>query len=229
MRGLSRAAITTLSIAVLVLAQAGPSGAAIAGAPLCFGERATLVGTSGHDDLAGGPDDVVVGLGGDDSLSGGTVCGGGGNDSLWGVREGSRIDGGSGDDMLRGDAGPADVLLGGAGNDYVADEGDTDYPDMDDPGTDVMEGGPGNDHLVSTSGRNLVYGNAGDDRIYDYTHVETVISGGPGNDAMYATGDNYGSNPYEPDIVAGDGGRDAAQVNRIDKVSSSTENVTYVD
>jgi hypothetical protein len=72
-----------------------------------------------------------------------------------------------------------------------------------------------------------VYGNAGDDPIYDYSHVRTVISGGAGNDAMYPTGDNYGVNPYEPDGVAGDAGTDTAEVNRIDEVSS-TGTVTYV-
>jgi Ca2+-binding RTX toxin-like protein len=205
------------------------SAASAAEPPTCFGKPATIVGTAGPDNLSGGPDDVVVGLGGDDSLTGGTVCGGSGNDSIRGAwRASSSLDGGDGDDAIRALLGPSDLLLGGAGNDYLADSDDTDWEDKYDPGTDVIKGGTGNDHIVSTSGRNMIYGNAGDDRIYDYTHVRTSISGGAGNDATYATGDNYGSNPYQPDNLTGGEGSDFAEVNRIDKVSS-TEDVTYVD
>jgi RTX calcium-binding nonapeptide repeat (4 copies) len=231
MRGIHRVAVVTVSILTVVTGQAVPKQAAASAVRMsCFGKPATLTGTPGPDRLHGGPEDVVVGLGGDDSLSGGTVCGGPGHDALsapdtW---VSSRLDGGDGDDVIRGDLGPYDVLLGGAGHDYLADSPATDWEDEWDPGTDVMKGGPGNDHIVSTSGRNLIHGDAGDDRIYDYTHVRTVISGGAGDDALYPTGDNYGTNPYEPDSVTGDAGRDTAEVNRIDKVSSS-ERVTYVD
>jgi Ca2+-binding RTX toxin-like protein len=221
-------AVVTVSVAAMALAQAAPSQA-VPGSRLCFGKAATVVGTAGPDDLHAGPDDVVVGLGGDDLLGGGTVCGGAGNDSLVGVeRVSSSLDGGDGDDTMRGVLGPSDLLLGGAGNDYLADSDDTDWEDRWDPGTDVMKGGAGNDRIVSTTGRNLVYGNAGDDYVADYTHVRTVISGGAGNDLIISTGDNYGLNPYQPDSVSGDGGRDSATVNRIDNVSS-TESVTYVD
>lgn len=221
--------VVTVSVAAVVLAQAAPSHAASTTRLTCFGKAATIVGTPGPDILGGGPEDVVLGLGGDDQLAGGTVCGGAGNDSINGkTGEGSSLDGGEGDDTLRGDAGRYDVLLGGPGNDYVADENDLDYADWTDPGTDVLKGGPGDDLVVSASGRNLAYGDGGADRIYDYTRVGTVVSGGPGNDRMVSTGDNYGDNPVELDRVAGDAGRDTAAVNRIDKVSS-TESVTYVD
>jgi Ca2+-binding RTX toxin-like protein len=222
----SRRLAVLTSTTLLLSSQATAASAA---APTCFGKPATIVGTAGADNLDGGPDDVVVGLGGNDLLAGGTVCGGGGNDSIIGTwRVSSSLDGGGGDDIIRALLGPSDLLLGGAGNDYMADSDDTDWEDEWDPGTDVLKGGAGNDHIVSTSGRNMVYGNAGDDRIYDYTHVGTSISGGAGGDAMYATGDNYGSNPYEPDKLAGGDGRDLAEVDRMDKVSS-TEAVTYVD
>ena len=219
--------LVVLTFATLLLST--PVTAASAAAPTCFGKPATIVGTAGPDNLAGGPDDVVVGLGGNDLLAGGTVCAGDGNDSIMGAwRVSSKLDGGDGDDIIRALLGPSDLLLGGAGNDYIADSDDTDWEDEWDPGTDVMKGGAGNDHIVSTTGRNVVYGNGGDDRIYDYTHVRTSIAAGAGNDAMYATGDNYGSNPYEPDNLTGGEGSDFAEVNRIDKVSS-TEAVTYVD
>jgi Ca2+-binding RTX toxin-like protein len=228
MRALRGVAVVTVSVAALLLARAAPSQAASEPRPTCFGKAATIVGTPGPDWLDGGPDDVVVGLGGDDILFGGTVCGGVGNDSLTtgAYSLSNQLDGGDGDDIIRGEAGATDLLLGGAGNDYLADTNDTDYEDAYDPGTDVMKGGPGDDRLISTAGRNLVYGNAGNDYIVDFTHVRTVISGGAGNDTIDATGDNTGVNPYQPDQVAGDAGRDWATVNRMDKVSS-TERVTY--
>ena len=57
--------------------------------------------------------------------------------------------------------------------------------------------------------------------IVDYTHVRTVVSAGAGNDTIDSTGDNYGTNPYEPDGVRGDEGTDSATVNRIDKVTAA--------
>jgi Ca2+-binding RTX toxin-like protein len=222
-------AVVTASVVALTLAQAAPGRAAVEATVMCFGEPATIVGTSGPDFLVGGADDVVAGLGGDDWLFGGTVCAGAGNDVVGGpdLWTNDKLDGGNGDDQLQGDFG-VDLLLGGAGNDVIADTDDQDNEDSSDPGTDVMKGGPGNDRLVSEAGRNLVYGNEGDDQIQDYTHMRTVVSGGPGNDTIDATRDNRSVTPYQPDSVSGDGGRDSATVNRIDKVSS-TESVTYVD
>ena len=77
----------------------------------CDGRTATVVGTSGNDDLVGtpGPDviaglagsDVVAGLGGDDVL-----CGGSGADWLRGGEDRDVLDGGPDDDQLDGGPGP---------------------------------------------------------------------------------------------------------------------------
>lgn len=80
----------------------------------CHGQVATIVGTTGADELSGtSKPDVIVGLGGDDVISGlggnDTVCGDGGND---------RLVGGPGDDGLLGGAGN-DTVIGGAGVDSM--------------------------------------------------------------------------------------------------------------
>ena len=74
--------------------------------PMCDGRPATIVGTTGDDELTGtGGDDVIVGLGGDDRLLGGA-----GNDALCGF---------NGDDTLIGGEGD-DVIFGGNGSDWIA-------------------------------------------------------------------------------------------------------------
>jgi Ca2+-binding RTX toxin-like protein len=91
-------------------------------APLCEGQQATLVGTSGDDHLVGtdGPD-VVVGLAGDD-----------------------RIDAGDGDDLVCGGDG-YDYIRGGAGNDRLFAEHSGVLDGKTRP--DVLEGGLGDDLL----------------------------------------------------------------------------------
>jgi hypothetical protein len=107
--------------------------------PLCHGEKATCVGTDGHDLILGsdkndvivaGPgNDVVHGDAGDDIL-----CGGPGNDSLFGARGADIIYGGPGDDWLFGAPDP-DELYGGPGDFDVLWDG---------PGYGKLDGGPGN-------------------------------------------------------------------------------------
>lgn len=224
-----RVVAVTVLVSALSLAPAAQGHAATAGEPTCFGDVATIVGTKGPDFLVGGPDDVVVGLEGEDWLFGGTVCGGPGDDVI-GVPDAwadNKLGGGDGDDQLQGGFG-VDLLLGGAGNDYLWDTDDQDNPDCSDPGTDVLKGGAGDDRFVSSAGRNVIYGGPGDDQVLDYTHVRTVIFGGPGRDTIDATRDNEGVNRYQPDLVSGGSGVDSATVNRVDKVRSA-ESLTYVE
>jgi Ca2+-binding RTX toxin-like protein len=81
--------------------------------PTCKGKPATIVGTEGSDLLDTGTpgSDVIVGLGGADSLRGkrgnDLICGGAGNDIL---------DGGNGKDHMLGEKGN-DLLDGGKGKD----------------------------------------------------------------------------------------------------------------
>jgi len=96
----------------------------------CFGQEATIVGTSGRDSLVGtdGPD-VIVGLDGADSLVGkggnDRICGNGSNDSLDVTQsEGNdMLSGGPGQDLLDSDDSTDvlvdDVMRGDAGNDQA--------------------------------------------------------------------------------------------------------------
>jgi Ca2+-binding RTX toxin-like protein len=171
-------------------------------APRCFGEAATIVGTSGRDRLVGtNGRDVIVGLGGRDRL-----LGRGGKDLLCGNNGGDLLIGGDGRDRLDGGR-RADGLKPGAGNDII-DGGkslfdDLRYPDapgaieaslitgtatghgkdtfenveqlVGGPFDDVLEGddGPinfliglaGNDVLTGNGGDNLFGPGAGDDQL----------------------------------------------------------------
>jgi Ca2+-binding RTX toxin-like protein len=113
-------------------ASPSPSATATSSAPLCLGLPATIVGTSGADQITGtdGPD-VINALGGND-----IVNGGGGDDVICGAGGQDQIDGGAGNDHVNGGA-AADTLT-------------------DSAGTDVLDGSTGNDSV------NVVDGLAGD-------------------------------------------------------------------
>ena len=170
-------------LAGLVLVPARPSGAAPAPAT-CLGEIATIVGTSGDDDLTGteGPDvvslgsgdDVFDGLGGDD-----LVCTSAGMD---------KVDVGAGNDRVYGDGVPGDdEIRTGDGDDWVFVYGG------------VISTGPGNDQVgVFGSGGATVHAGPGIDNVEirgfghvwlgagaDYGHVmdgDPVVDGGDGAD-----------------------------------------------
>jgi Ca2+-binding RTX toxin-like protein len=137
--------------------------------PTCFGQPATIVGTSGNDTLQGteGPDvifggggsDRIDGLGGDDlicgSRGGDVLFGGEGNDKLYGGRGSDAQDGGAGDDLILGRRVPhiyspnGENLIGGSGNDRLIGTG-------------------ANDTLVPGEGRDRVRGRGGNDVVrYD--------------------------------------------------------------
>jgi hypothetical protein len=87
----------------------------------CKGKAATIVGSSGKDNLSGtSGKDVIAGLGGNDKVNskGGidTVCGGAGNDKTKGGGANDKLFGQGGNDTLTG-AGGRDKCVGGGGND----------------------------------------------------------------------------------------------------------------
>ncbi|MFL5295554.1 MAG: hypothetical protein ACJ798_04150 [Phenylobacterium sp.] len=115
-------------------------------------------GTSGDDSLtAGDHTRLIFGLGGNDTLAGGSE-----SDAIFGGSGADRLGGGGGNDLLLGGEGN-DTLSGGTGGDTLAGG----------PGGDVMTGGPGADAF-------LVGGpHAGLDRIFDFTHGEDRLVFGP--------------------------------------------------
>lgn len=91
--------------------------------PTCNGMEATIVGTSGADDIDGTDgDDVIVAKGGDDDIDAGAgddvVCGGAGADDIDGQEGDDYLSGGGGDDNLAGAVGDDDHY-GGAGYDVA--------------------------------------------------------------------------------------------------------------
>lgn len=141
-----RVAHAVIGVAALIAASlvSIPAGAATTdsqvpqrAAPTCKGRVATIVGTSGNDDLRGTSGaDVVLALGGDD-----TVRTKGGRD---------RVCAGGGDDMVISGGGN-DIVVGGAGSDIVIAGGGDDY----------MSGGGGLDGLLGMSGDDAYHGDAG--------------------------------------------------------------------
>ena len=137
---------------------------------------------------------VDLGTGNDSSIQtggidGNLVYGGPGNDNItvhgkgraWGQdgkdtisadSEGSRVDGGKGNDLIYGGAG-RQILTGGDGNDTV--RGGT--------GNDLIYGSPGNDILYGNRGADALYGNSGNDKLYGGPGKDT-LSGGPGRNVV---------------------------------------------
>ncbi|MEM9387576.1 MAG: calcium-binding protein [Pseudomonadota bacterium] len=125
---------------------------------ICFGNPATIVGTSADDTLVGTPGrDVIAGLEGDDT-----------------------IDGLEGNDIICGGSG-GDVISGGDGNDVIFGEGGGDRISGN-MGNDILVGGGGADQMFGQEGADLVFGQGGDDFLSG-GDGEDVCNGGGGNDA----------------------------------------------
>ena len=89
----------------------------------CAGEKVTIRGTAGKDELRGTKDDdVIAARGGRDSVHGGggddIVCGGSDPDDIHGGGGDDQVLGGEDGDELRGGSG-ADALIGGPGRDRL--------------------------------------------------------------------------------------------------------------
>jgi VCBS repeat-containing protein len=130
-------------------------------------------------------DDVMKGLGGND-----TIRGRGGNDSLDGGSGNDKVYGDSGDDRVTGSSGN-DWVYGGTGNDY-ANGGSGNDKVYGNAGFDWVFGGSGHDTVDGGSGNDWVYGDSGNDRVYGGSG-DDVVNGGSGNDRLYG---NSGSDAF---------------------------------
>jgi len=126
-----------------------------------------VVGTDGPDILSGTFSQVVLGLGGNDTLyaadtgyffQGITLLGGPGNDQLYGDYAQDTLDGGPGDDSLSG--GPSkDILVGGAGYDRIDGGGGGDTIGAQDGERDRITCGRNG---YGRDGRDIVYADRAD-------------------------------------------------------------------
>jgi len=134
----------------------------------------SLFGGSLGDSIVAGGSALVNGRAGDDTLSGGTVWGGEGNDSLLGVSSSSVIRGGDGNDILNTLIATASRAYGEAGNDTL------------NIWNGYASGGDGDDLLIAQdmTGARL-YGNGGNDTLQTYAGL---ANGGDGDDLYEVTG-----------------------------------------
>jgi Ca2+-binding RTX toxin-like protein len=156
--------LATGAATVVTTTTANFEGLAIPKHEFCRGLQATLVGTSGNDELVGtAGDDVIAGLEGDDVIQGlsgnDVVCagsgrdvvrGGGGRDVILGQEDNDASAGQGGRDLIKAGAG-RDTVRGGAGNDKLRGQ----------PGNDRLSGGSGNDKLNGGPGRDRCSGGSG--------------------------------------------------------------------
>jgi hypothetical protein len=116
------------------------------------GDRRTLTGTSGNDELSARVgNDALIGRDGHDQIGGGpgadVLLGGAGSDELRAFGGNDQLRGGAGSDLLLGHDGD-DVLVGGSGDDVLSDG-----PGRHSGGRTFLHGGPGRDFLIARDGR----------------------------------------------------------------------------
>ncbi len=159
---------------------------------LCDGRVATIVGTSGPDDIEGtdGVDiiaarqgnDVIRGLAGDD-----IICGGKGDDIIIGGEGFDILFGAQGDDVIYSagaeGAVAAEVLADVRGARIFAGEGNDTVIGSD--RWDRMQGGVGNDRLLGFKGNDWMRGGQGHDTLVGHEGGDDIYGGG-GNDWLDA-------------------------------------------
>jgi Ca2+-binding RTX toxin-like protein len=125
------------------------------------------------------------------------------------------VDGGAGDDILKG-GNNDDTLLGGAGVDILKGRGGNDTL-TDTSGNDSFWGGSGNDVMNAGAGANKMYGGTGDDTINAGSGSDLVkggngndtITGGNGKDKLYGNdGNDVINGGGKADTIYGGGGND---------------------
>lgn len=185
-------ALPVVLLAVMTPGAAAPGPLAAAGdVIMCAGEPATVVGTSGDDELRGTDEsDVVAARGGDDVVRGLSVddvaCGGPGADRL--VEDPDAADVSRRTTILYGDAGPDRLLFtfgqghGGDGDDVLIAGAGTRQGLFGDDGDDLIRGGDGRDFPLGGLGDDRLYGGPGPDYLRGERGADLLV-GGPGNDS----------------------------------------------
>jgi Ca2+-binding RTX toxin-like protein len=176
-------------------------------------EHAVLIGGSSNNSIdASGfsGTTLIVGLGGDDTLSGGSnddnIYGGAGNDTLNGNNGDDLLDGGLGDDTLNGGRGN-DELYGSFGDDTLNGNRGNDllYGGF---GNDTLNGGLDDDELYGGFGDDTLNGNRGNDMLSGDIGSDT-LNGGLGNDELYGgLGDDLLNGGDDDDLLDGGIGSD---------------------
>lgn len=170
------------------------------------GKRMLRMGMAGSEwsfelELTGVNRIEIHGLGGDDVInlrgfnldsvtgeySGGCdlpalLCGGEGNDIIFGGNAADRIFGGQGHDWLSGGAGD-DLIAGQQGDDHVA-AGAGDDTVFGNEGWDRLNGDAGSDSLFGGDGQDLLDGGAGSDVLFGGDGDDAIL-GGAGADWIY--------------------------------------------
>lgn len=156
-----------------------------------------------------------------------------GNDSIWvdqQVNVRLRLEGGAGDDFIRG-GNAADQIEGGAGNDRLHGGGGDDYINgskgrdtiYGDMGNDVVYGGRGDDALFGNTGNDYLEGGAGADRICG-NDGNDLLSGGTGGDRLNGGyGDDVLYAGSGQDWLAGNAGDNKLFLQNEDSMPSSRQ------
>jgi Ca2+-binding RTX toxin-like protein len=134
----------------------------------CNGKTATIVGTSGDDDIYGTDgNDVISSLGGKDRIfarkGSDTICAGEGRDFAFGEGSVDWIEGAGGHDRLSGGK-DDDRLMGGPGSDGL----------IGGPDDDRLKGGVGNDRFFAMREENSDSARDGDDDFIGGTGTDQV-------------------------------------------------------
>lgn len=209
-----------------------------ANAQIDLAQAITAGGTAGNglhgDWLSGGwDDDVLVGDLSNDGFSAGRgkdiVVAGAGDDNILGDADwvATTLDWYYVDDLQANvrnfywfngtdnyDVGEADIIYGGAGNDYVWSQGGDDLV-YGEQGRDTMAGGGGSDVLIGGADDDLLEGD--DPRLTPAQHGNDYLDGGAGNDVLLGDGgDDVLIGGTGIDILVGGAGRDIYVFNKGD-------------
>ena len=158
-------------------------GVSMGGARDTLNNSGSIVATGGSAiDMGAGNDQVNLYVGA--TVTGRILLGTGDDVALSTSAGGFEIDGGEGSDTIAMDStyGGADILNGGAGNDYIyagaaddqVDGGADDDTLYGNDGNDLIKGGTGNDDIVGGMGSDTLHGDGGNDSLDGGDGIDTV-------------------------------------------------------